>query len=500
MTPASSDDHHASRWNTSRLWGVLQSDRGVLPQGYRPVLFTLLTACFVLRLGLGWMLPNIHHADEVYQVAEQANQSLYGYGIVPWEFRNASRPVLLPTLVKPIYRLNVSAATHGFLAMALFCALSLIPVWVAFHWAARLYGLRGAVLAAVMMATWFELVYFAPKPTVDAVCSYLFVAAIFLARPAARPFEACVAGALLMLTLALRVQIAPAVVIASALSAAIGGRTRTVALAVGAVLGLALAGAIEWSWWGSLFQGQRGYLEMEFTRTASAFFGREPLTFFAKEYVLMYGAALPLLVVLVWLGARKAPVLLLTAVLVIAPFHVVAHKEYRFVIAALPMLVLLMGLAAADLISRLNPASQSRAVSLVLAGWLAGMIAVSFGDHYRPYWTKNGNQVLAFREIGSQPDACGVGLVGIRWWHTPGYSGLGRDIPIYEITSDGQAARLLAAANYVLAATKATPPPAPFVRWREYTRPVQYLYRRPGGCEPDAAARVVHPPGIPGVQ
>lgn len=484
----------------TRMWGPLHRSEQALPAGYRPILLAILTVCFALRLGIAWRLPNIHHADEIYQVAEQAHHSVYGYGIVPWEFRTASRAALLPTLVEPIFRLDVSAPTRRLLHSAVFCALSLIPVWVAFRWSGSLYGLTGAILSAAIMAMWFELVYFAPKATVDAVCSYFLLAGLFLARPGARPTARFGAGFCLILALAIRVQIAPAVALGVLLALSIGGRTRTPALLAGIGAALVVAGAVEWRWWGTPFQGQIGYLVMEFTHHSSRYFAQEPLIFYVKQYILMYGAALPIIAFLILYGARKAPVLLVAAVAVIVPFHFVGHKEYRFIIAGLPMLVLLMGLAASELVIRTNDPSRRWTAVVVIAGWLIGMLAVSFGDSYRPLWTRHGNHVLAFEHVGRQPEACGVALVGIRWWQTPGYSGLGRDIPIYQITSPEQSERLLAAANYVLQATKAAPPPAPYEQWREYTRPVQYLYRRPGGCAPDPASQVREPPGIPGVE
>jgi hypothetical protein len=92
-----------------------------------------------------------------------------------------------------------------------------------------------------------------------------------------------------------------------------------------------------------------------------------------------------------------------------------------------------------------------------------------------------------------------VAIAGIRWWHTPGYSGLGRNVPIYEIGRGDRSTRLLSAANYVLLAPKAEPPPPPYEQWRAFARPVQYIYKRPGGCTPDPSAQVVRPEGIPGV-
>jgi hypothetical protein len=198
------------------------------------------------------------------------------------------------------------------------------------------------------------------------------------------------------------------------------------------------------------------------------------------------------------------------ALAVITPFQVVDHKEYRFVIAGLPMVVLLMGFAAGDVLARAAAASTRVRLPLLLGAWIISMLAVSWGDTYRPLWTRSRNHVFAFEDIGADPDACGVGLVNIGWGETPGYAGLGRHIPIYEmgvsrtqpITTNDQATPILLAANYLLLAPKVDPPPAPYVRWRQYTRPVEYLYRRPGGCTPDPALQLIEPPGpdIPGIK
>jgi hypothetical protein len=349
------------------------------------------------------------------------------------------------------------------------------------------------------MGLWFELVYFAPKATADAVCSYFLIAGFHLSRRGARPVAAAIGGTSLMLALALRIQIGPAVALATVLAFWRADRAQRTAFASGVAAGLAIAAIVEWRWWGVPFQGQFGYLAMEFTHHSSRYFAHEPFIFFIKQYVLMYGMALPLVGFLVYRGARQAPLVLLIALAVIVPFHFVGHKEYRFVVAALPLLVLLVGLGASEVASRFGAMAPPR-LALTIAAWAMAMVAVSLGDTYRPYWVRFGNQVLAFEEIGRRPDACGVALVGIRWWQTPGYSGIGRDVPIYESETMNEPARMYAAANYVLEATKAPPPPAPYERWRDYTRPLQYLYRRPGGCTPDPASQVLNPPGIPGIE
>lgn len=303
----------------------------------------------------------------------------------------------------------------------------------------------------------------------------------------------------LALALGVRIQIAPAIGLAFLALAATREPRRFPALAGGLAAGLATVGLIEWLWWGVPFQGQWGYLRAEFVHRASTFFSREPVTFFVKNYVLIYGGLLPIVALLAWVGARRAPILLLAFLALVLPFHLVGHKEYRFMIAAAPVLVLLMGLGAADVWTRLadRRAPGGARGWIALAAWLVSMTSMSLGDTFRPFWTSDRNRIFGFREIAQQSDACGIALVSMRWWHTPGYSGLGRDVPIYEILSPDEEPQLLAAANYLLAGPKAPPPPPPWVQWRAYSRPVEFAYHRPGGCQPAPDAKVERPPLLP---
>lgn len=476
-----------------RLWGGI-SVAEAAPAGYARPLVAVLAATFVLRFGLALALPNIHQADEIYQVSEQANRVLHGYGIVSWEFQTASRPALLPALVLPIYALGGSPALHEALSAALFTLLSLLPVWIAFHWAARLYGIRGGVVAACTTGTWFELVYFAPKPTADAVCVYLFIAGIFLGRPAARNAAVAAAGAMLIIALGVRMQIAPAIgLVLVTICLSHGSRGRA-ALIGGAVLGLTVVGAVGWAWWGAPFRGHWGYLAMEFSRHASAQFGRESIAFFAKNAVLFYGAALPVLAALAVFGARRAPILVVAFAALAIPFHFIGHKEYRFMIPAVSVLVLLAGIGAAEAIERFAPRATRTTWIALGSGWLIAMGAMSWSDSFRPFWFKDGGHIRAFRDIGAQPDACGIGLENIRWWHTPGYAGIGRNVPIYEMLAMDEVGTLQESANYIIAATKSPAPPAPYEEWREYSRPLEKVYRRRGGCVPNQSKIVERPP------
>ena len=481
------------------LWGPFATSDPPMPPGARVTVTVLLVLAFALRFAVAWRLPNIHQADEIYQAAEQASRAVNGYGIVSWEFQTASRPALLAALVLPIYRVTASPHAHQMLQAALFCALSLIPVWVAFHWASRLYGITAGVLASGLMAMWFELVYFAPKATADLVGAYFFLPAVLLGRPQSSPGARVMAGLCLALALGIRMQIAPAIAIVAVCLLVAHGPRRAVPLAAGFAAGLAIVGAIEWIWWGAPFRGHWGYLEAEFVHGASRYFGRQPVTFYLKTYTLMYGGLLPVLAFLIVAGAKDAPILLLAAIALILPFHAIGHKEYRFIVVATPVLVLLAGLGGARLMMRFSPRPR-RTATLLLGGAAVAMLAISLGDTYRDNWYRDGNHIRAFADVGRQEDACGLALLGILWPHTPGYSGLGRNVSIYPLARDEAPSTVAAQANYILAAPKAPPPGPPYAAWKAYDRPLEIVYRRPGGCVPDPARRIEYPPSIPGTR
>src|SRR5258708_13050366 len=62
----------------------------------RLMLLFLCAIAIALRLYFAFASPNIAHPDEIYQNQEQAHRLVYGYGIVPWEFREGVRSSILP--------------------------------------------------------------------------------------------------------------------------------------------------------------------------------------------------------------------------------------------------------------------------------------------------------------------------------------------------------------------------------------------------------------------
>ena len=157
------------------------------------------------------------------------------------------------------------------LIAALFSALSLIPVWVAFHWAGRLYGTAGGALRRGHDGDVGRGRVLRPQADARRGVGDFLLAALFLARPGAERRDLFLAGVSFMLALTVRMQIAPAIGVALLADRPQIDtdehrwfRSRPEPLRP-----WRSPATIEWLWWGVPFRGHWNYLVMEFAHGAS---------------------------------------------------------------------------------------------------------------------------------------------------------------------------------------------------------------------------------------
>jgi hypothetical protein len=131
---------------------------------------TLLAICLlavVIRASVMALLPSILHPDELLWL-EQANRLVNHRGFLPWDFQVGERSWLWPGLIAgfmAIGQLFGSPPDAGLGGVAvLICILSLAPVICGFLWGRNVAGFPGAVITGLLIAVWFELVYFYAHP------------------------------------------------------------------------------------------------------------------------------------------------------------------------------------------------------------------------------------------------------------------------------------------------------------------------------------------------
>ena len=452
-----------------------------------------------LRLFAAAAFPNIHHPDEIFQALEQAHRAAFGFGLVPWEFRDGARSWLLPgMLVGPMLlgeAIDPGGVAYRVLPQLLMVLLSASVVIVAYQWAFRM-GRVHATLAALVLCVWFEFVYFGGKTLSEVVATTFLFAGLFLCSErielrGAR--TAALVGSCLGLAFVFRFHLAPAIAVAACWYARAEIRHRWVPLAVGALPPLALLAYADWQAWSTPFESVFNNFVANVVDNRSHRYGISPPLWYLWELGRRWGiAALPIVILAIH-GARRRPLPLLIAVVVIVSHSFIAHKEYRFIYPALLLIAFSAAIGTAEIISRFSESSRFvTARGALLLGctlWTSTSLALAFSDAMRPLWLR-GRAGLELVARAGTDGSCGVAILE-SWAWTGGYSSLHRGIPIHVPRRSGST-RLNVSSFDALIANSAWKPPAQLGFKRvscaaqlTYTSESLCLWRRRGTCEPN---------------
>ncbi|MBM4202487.1 MAG: hypothetical protein FJ189_14550, partial [Gammaproteobacteria bacterium] len=242
----------------------------------------ILVGGFAARAAVALVSENIPWPDELFQYLEQGHRIVFGYGYVPWDFRYAARSWLLPGFIAfwlwlcQLAQLDSPTFYVPFVKLVL-CALSTTLIYSAYRAARNIAGETAGLVAALLVAGWYELIYFAHKPLTEAIATYALVAVLALVTertPTTR--QAVAAGWLAGLMTALRVQYAPCAVVLGVYALLRWPRSAWVRAAVGAGVALLSAGAVDRLTWGTWFESYRVAFGLHAILNASAWFGTAP--------------------------------------------------------------------------------------------------------------------------------------------------------------------------------------------------------------------------------
>jgi len=460
----------------------------------------------LLRVSVAFAFPNILWSDEIFQTLEPAHRLTYGNGIVTWEFRRGTRSLVFPGILAGVMRLTdwMGDGSSGYLAgVTIFlCLLSLIPILVALLWGYRTSGLIAAILSAGICSIWFELVYFAPKAFNEVVAAYLLLAGVYLGvhgrvfQPRMRLF---LAGCLCGSAIALRIHLLPAVVFAMVYICRKDWRARWVPMVAG-ILGPILAfGVVDAFTWSYPFQSFWQNVWVNVVLGKSEQYGVSPWYGYLSFLRNSWSWALVPITLLAIVGARRSPILAWLVIVIVLSHSVLAHKEYRFIYPALPMILILAGLGTAELVTRWrlrwsSPRVMVIAVLVCLILWTStSAILASRFDPTRKttlsilwaapettYWQRFSGNLLAFQKLSTEQTLCGVGLLGINWYRSGGYTYLHRDVPIFLVEQDTDFNQLAPSFNYLVATVSVPRQHQDYVLQGFWG--TTCLYKRPGSC------------------
>jgi phosphatidylinositol glycan class B len=462
----------------------------------------ILAMSAVPLLWAAWFEHGVFWPDEILQTLEQGHRFAFGYGLVPWEFRDGVRSWLVPGAIGVVMKLGAFAHVHSGLGLARLvksCIAfgTLAAAYATMRLAERFGGLLAAALAGILYGSNPLLVYFGSRCFTDTVSLPVVAFGTLLLVTARRPSRVCVAGVLFGLAVVVRTQNGLLVATAIAILLATRQWRSLGAFTVGAAAALAIGGALDWVTWGAPFASIVRYVLFNLNEGANVGWGDEPFSYYGATYFHAMGWPLFVLGLGAIVSLRRAWRVELLLVVYVAAHEAIKLKQARLLLPVFPLLIA-VGAAGIVVLVRLVSKHRRRIeTSIVAALSMAVVVTGAVKLHSAtfasmgyldkgatPAWHFDEAPTILFSRAGERADTCGViyfGRSGRDWDHTGTFSYLHRNVPLFH----AREATLSAYANYIVAPRGAArvPPRYEIVDSFETFA----LYRRPGECAPAPA-------------
>jgi GPI mannosyltransferase 3 len=450
-----------------------------------------------LRIWLAFGDHSVFWPDEIYQSLEPAHRLAFGYGLLPWEFRDGARSWFFPALLAPVlWLLDLFGVRAGlaFVVMArlFMVSLSLVSIGAAIEYARRLAGRPAALLAAFPLALFTPLLVFSHR-TLQETASAPFVTLVPLLFLSKTPKAARIAGILAGIACILRFQcvLLAGIFLLQLLFTRRVAEAKAYSIA-GAGVALA-AGLLDLVTWGTPFHSLVTYVRFNLVQGGASNFGVAPPWYFLTSLISSVGPAIWLVFAGFLLGAPRAWATAAACAVFVAAHSAIPHKELRFLLPVVPLLLSIAAAGLASVLARFRvPAWAPLALAILLGlGCIKGARAARYVDlgQYEGTkradgspWNTEEEPNLLLAEAGRQADACGVMMLGVRAAFTGGYSYLHRKVPLLYRHRACEEAKV---ANYLIAKTNNKNVPSAFTPLQ--SRGEYSLFRREGSCEPPPA-------------
>lgn len=381
-----------------------------------------LAAASCASLALQWLcaaaLGGRLHPDEIHQYLEPAHRMVWGYGARSHEWFRGMRNVVGPSLVAaPMWACRALGVddprAHLALVHAMLAALSLVAVACAYDIARASRDDRAARVAALTLALWIpwdNLAFRTLGETLSTLTTLLALRAV-TARSAY-----VTAGLWLGAGFALRYPAGLFVAgVCAHLAATRAWRPLARVLAGFAVPVLAL-GALDAHTWGAPWHSLRAYADFNLVQGRAALeYGTRPAWFYLA--CAMAFAPWPLLLGVAPPRLRDGGVVVTVAAVYLAAMSALAHKEPRFFLTVVPLLVIALAVAWA-------PATTRRAQVAVA---LAALQSAAVFAAWRATDVLQRDLHAAALSVGRREDL--GALVVVDGYH-PGMSRIHRDVPV----------------------------------------------------------------------
>lgn len=396
-----------------------------------------------LRITLAFVSDNIYHPDEIFQYLEQGHRIAFGYGIIPWEYRFGIRSYIIPGFISGLLYLCKllqidDPAIYTIFIKAVCCLLSISLIYSVYIIGRNLASEAAGRMASVFACSWYELIYFAHKPSPEVLSMYLLMGASALAvsRPDNR--RPMLFGLLSGLSVALRLQYLPIIVFIGIVICLAWRKDELVKSGLIFLVVLGMSGGLDYLTWGQMFSSYYENYLFNGVYKVSELFGTSPAYFYLYAIAIV---SLGIFCLMLLSSFFLLPITWLPVACVfinILSHSMLSHKEYRFILVSIPLLLILTAVVATAGILKYTAFSRqsyfsSLAVGIMILISVAGLFGkLPFqGIIYPQAILSKQDMLTAYTFLYQDPSLVAVLNLKKGWEKTGGYYYLHRDIPIY---------------------------------------------------------------------
>jgi len=419
------------------------------------ILWAVVGLAFALRVLLALISDNFNHPDENFQILEQAHRAVFGYGVIPWEYRFAARSWLVPglaaVLLYPFKLLGLGNPDIYVPSIKIILSLiSLAVIFSAYHIGKKLSSPKAGLWAAFFCAVWYEMIYFSIRPLSEVWATTFLLGSIALSLDGGSRKRIILAAILACLAAAIRINYIP-VVLVFALMTFLGLNTDNRRVYIYSfVAGMVFVGLFE-----TITVGKPFISYLNFYLVNKTFFmAGTPASIFSIEYLKFLGWSSTFLFWAIFVAGffvwqKSSTPMLLIIVILLSHLLVPAKKhqiDYRHIYAAIPLLMIVGGMLCSEMLAKIRM-TELRKLSAVAAsviiilistlgafGYLPGQAKVYEGKTFEVYnhslFFKDA-RLEAYRFLNKQTDIRGVYDVSGLWFRSGGFYYLHRDVPLY---------------------------------------------------------------------
>ncbi|MBD3191523.1 MAG: hypothetical protein GF308_12815 [Candidatus Heimdallarchaeota archaeon] len=440
----------------------------------------IIVISLILRVIAAGQSQGFVHPDEVFQTVEMVHYRIFGkYGsgqTIPWEYRLSSeyggaRSWFFVFVLAVVYRfvmaLGISDPFLLIFSARLFLSLtSIITVFVAYFFGKEAFNEKVGLINAFLCGTWWFFPFWASRTMTDSPASDFLFLSTFLLYKAIKNreknkesvFLAFSAGAMLGIAFMMRFPSAllgiPLLIFALIpaikelrgyfnerknspvnLRELIPPLSNAISFCIGSFLLVVVQGFLDLFTWGSFLHSPINFFMYNVVEGYSSRHGTAPWYSYIAGFFTEFGHYFLILFIIffaigVYFSRKKPKTLGLILALIfywIVIFSLIAHKEFRFIMAILPIGMTLVATGISKLASSLKQRSfRYLTLTLILATFVTSSVVV--GVYQKNFmWTFNSGICNAMYWTGQQEDVERV-IVFENVWYTGGYSYLHKNI------------------------------------------------------------------------